>query len=116
MLLVINFPDAEGDAATGKHTLLYFLRETAAVRLYLIVLLAAYVSLPVLVILGLPILVALALLAISPLAFWQGWRMARGAWAKPNQWNSLGFWSVGLLMASVTAELLAFFWIFIGGD
>lgn len=116
MLLVINFPDAEGDAAAGKHTLLYFLGETATVRLYLVVLLAAYLSLPVLVILGLPLLVALALLALSPLAFWQGWRMARGAWADPVKWNSLGFWSVGLLMASVTAELLAFFWILTSGD
>jgi hypothetical protein len=74
----------------------------------------AYVSLPLLVLLGLPALVALALLAISPLAIWQGWRMSRGAWAVPDKWNSLGFWSVGLLMASVAAELLAFLWIFSG--
>jgi 1,4-dihydroxy-2-naphthoate octaprenyltransferase len=116
MLLVINFPDAEGDAAAGKHTLLYFLGDKATVRLYLVVLLAAYLVLPLLVIFGLPLVVALALLILSPLAIWQGWRMAQGAWAEPNQWNSLGFWSVGLLMASVAAELVAFFWIFISGD
>lgn len=116
MLLVINFPDAEGDAAAGKHTLLFFLGPAATVRLYMIVLAAAYVSLPFMVMLGLPLVVALALLILSPLAIWQGWRMARGAWAEPDQWNSLGFWSVGLLMASVLAELAAFSWIFFCGD
>jgi 1,4-dihydroxy-2-naphthoate octaprenyltransferase len=112
MLLAINFPDAEGDAAADKHTLLFFLGPSVTVRLYLIILSAAYVSLPFLVLLGLPALVAIALLAVSPLALWQGWRMSRGAWADPGQWNSLGFWSVGLLMASVAAEFLAFLWIF----
>jgi 1,4-dihydroxy-2-naphthoate octaprenyltransferase len=116
MLLAINFPDAEGDSAAGKHTLLFFLGPSVTVRLYLIVLSAAYVSLPFLVLLGLPVLVAIALLAISPLALWQGWRMSRGAWDDPGQWNSLGFWSVGLLMASVASELLAFLWIIYRGD
>jgi 1,4-dihydroxy-2-naphthoate octaprenyltransferase len=116
MLLVINFPDAEGDAAAGKHTLLFYIGPAAAVRLYSILLAAAYVSLPLLLLLGLPALAAVALFAVSPLAAWQGWRMAQGAWADPGKWNSLGFWSVGLLMASVTAELLAFSWIFFYGD
>jgi 1,4-dihydroxy-2-naphthoate octaprenyltransferase len=112
MLLVINFPDAEGDAAAGKHTLLYFLGEQTTVRLYLMVLLTAYLALPVLVLVGLPLEAALALLVLAPLAIWQGWRMARGAWADPDKWNSLGFWSVGLLIASILAELLAFLLIY----
>lgn len=116
MLLAINFPDADGDAAAGKHTLLYFLGETKTVRLYLVVLLAAYLALPVLVLLGLPPIAALALFALSPLAAWQAWRMAHGAWADLDRWDSLGFWSVGLLIASVIAELLAFSWIFFRGD
>jgi len=48
MLVVINFPDAAGDIASGKHTLLYFLGPARAVRLYVIVLLVAYFSLPLL--------------------------------------------------------------------
>jgi 1,4-dihydroxy-2-naphthoate octaprenyltransferase len=111
MLLVINFPDAAGDRAAGKHTLIHFLGEQGTVRLYVAVLLLAYLSLPLLISLGLPGIVALAVLAIFPLAAWQGWRMSRGAWADPDKWNSLGFWSVGLLMVTVTAELLAFLWI-----
>jgi 1,4-dihydroxy-2-naphthoate octaprenyltransferase len=108
MLLVINFPDADGDIAAGKHTLLYFLGERKTVRLYIAVLLLAYVSLPVLLLLGLPLLAALAVTAISPLAIWQGWRMAHGAWADPTKWDSLGFWSVGLLIATILAEVAAF--------
>lgn len=108
MLLVINFPDAAGDAAAGKQTLIHFMGEQGTARLYLAILFLAYASLPVLVLLGLPVLVALALLFVSPLGIWMGWRMWRGQWAEPNQWNSLGFWSIGLLMASVSAEVLAF--------
>jgi 1,4-dihydroxy-2-naphthoate octaprenyltransferase len=111
MLLVINFPDEAGDAAAGKHTLIYFLGKKNNARLYLALLLLAYTSLPLFLILGLPGIVALALLLISPLAIWLAWRMWRGAWAEPDQWDSLGFWSIGLLMASVSAELLAFLFL-----
>ncbi len=114
MLLVINFPDAAGDAAAGKHTLVYYLGKQRAVRLYIAVLLLSYAALPLFVLLGLPGIVALALMAISPLALWLGWRMHRGAWAEPKQWNSLGFWSIGLLMTSALAEFLAFLLIIIG--
>ena len=108
MLMVINFPDAAGDIASGKHTLLYFLGPARTVRLYVSVLLLAYFSLPLLVWLGLPTLVAAALLLISPLAIWQGWRMGRGAWANPEKWDSLGFWSIGLVISSSGAEFAAF--------
>lgn len=108
MLTVINFPDADGDIASGKHTLLYFLGPDRAVQAYVSALLLAYLSLPLLLWLGLPALVALALLLVSPMALWQGWRMWRGAWANPEKWNSLGFWSIGLVMGSAGAEFLAF--------
>ena len=111
MLLVINFPDEAGDAAAGKHTLIYFLGQKNNARLYLALLLLAYAALPLFLLLGLPAIVALALLLVSPLAIWLVWRMWRGAWAEPDQWDSLGFWSIGLLMASVSAELLAFLFL-----
>ena len=111
MLMVINVPDAASDMASGKHTLIYFLGAERTVRLYAVVLALAYLCIPLLLWLGLPILVALALLLISPLAFWQGWRMLRGAWTKPDNWNSLGFWSVGLVMSSAGAEFFAFLYL-----
>jgi 1,4-dihydroxy-2-naphthoate octaprenyltransferase len=111
MLLVINFPDAQGDAAAGKRTLVHLLGNETAVRLYVAVLMLAYLSLPVLIWLGLPAVVALALIFLSPIAAWQGWRMKRGAWADPTKWNSLGFWSIGLLIMSASFELLAFLYL-----
>jgi 1,4-dihydroxy-2-naphthoate octaprenyltransferase len=111
MLLVINFPDAQGDAAAGKRTLVHLLGSETAVRLYLTLLTLAYLSLPLLVLLGLPLPVALALFSLSPIAIWQGWRMARRAWANPAQWNGLGFWAIGLLILSATVELLAFLYL-----
>lgn len=111
MLIVINVPDAASDIASGKHTLIYFLGAERTVRLYAVVLALAYLCIPLLLWLGLPTMVALALLLISPLAFWQGWRMLRGAWTKPDNWNSLGFWSVGLVMSSAGAEFFAFLYL-----
>jgi 1,4-dihydroxy-2-naphthoate octaprenyltransferase len=111
MLLVINFPDAQGDAAAGKRTLVHILGNETAVRLYLTLIALAYLSLPLLILLGLPPPVALALLALSPIAAWQSWRMARRAWANPAKWNSLGLWAIGLLILSATVELLAFLFL-----
>jgi 1,4-dihydroxy-2-naphthoate octaprenyltransferase len=111
MLLVINFPDAAGDAAVGKRTLVHQLGEKSAVRLYLLILATAYLILPLLILAGLPPLVALALTALSPITVWQGWRMATGGWAKPEKWNSLGLWSIGLLIMSATFELLGFLYL-----
>jgi 1,4-dihydroxy-2-naphthoate octaprenyltransferase len=108
MLIVINVPDAAGDVASGKHTLIYHLGMQRALRAYLTALALAYLALPLLIWLGLPGLVTLALALISPLAAWQGWRMWHGAWRQPEKWNSLGFWSIGLVMASAGAEFLAF--------
>jgi 1,4-dihydroxy-2-naphthoate octaprenyltransferase len=108
MLLIINFPDAAGDAAAGKHTLIHYLGEQKVASLYLVVLVLAYAALPMLVLLGLPLLSAVSLLLISPLGAWMGIRMVRGAWTQPAQWNSLGFWSIGLLMSSLASEFIAF--------
>ena len=108
VLLTLNFPDAEGDAAAGKHTLIYYLGQPRAVRLYLFVLALLYVSLPFLVLFGLPPLVAVAVLTVLPFVAWQGWRMARGAWRDPRQWDSLAFWGFALLVILACAELTAF--------
>jgi hypothetical protein len=37
--------------------------------------------------------------------------MAKGGWADPEMWNSLGFWSIGLLVMTGTFELLAFIYL-----
>jgi 1,4-dihydroxy-2-naphthoate octaprenyltransferase len=108
VLLTLNFPDAEGDLAAGKHTLIYYLGASRAVRLCLVVLALLFGSLPFLVLFGLPPIVAAAVLAVLPFIAWQGWRMARGAWRDPRQWDSLAFWGFGLLVILTLAELTAF--------
>ena len=108
MLLTIEFPDAEGDASVGKGTLVVRLGAPRAARLSLAALLAAYVSLPVLVVLGLPPLVGIAPLAALPLAGWHIWRLSSGAWGRPEAWNGLGFTAVALLISSAALELVAF--------
>lgn len=114
MILVINFPDAAGDRQTDKHTLVIRLGAARASRLYLAVLALAYLSLPLLWAAGLPWLVVLAVLAMSPLAAWQALRMGRGDWRQPRAWNSLGFWSIGLLMGTAGLMVLAFAWLIFG--
>lgn len=109
MILIINFPDAAGDHDVGKRTLVIRLGRERASRLYPALVALAYLSLPFLVWAGLPLLVAVAVLLASPLAVWLAWRMDRGAWRNPPEWNSLAFWSIGLLMATAVFELTAWF-------
>jgi 1,4-dihydroxy-2-naphthoate octaprenyltransferase len=108
MLLVIELPDANGDAAAGKATLVVRFGARWAAGLYKLALAAAYTSLPFLVAAGLPAPVGAALLLAGPVAAWQGWRFHRGLWARPESWASLAFWSIGLLMGSAAAELAMF--------
>ncbi len=111
MALAVYLPDAAGDRAVEKRTLVIRLGPAGAARLYLACLVMAYASLPILVGLGLPPPVALALLLPLPVALWQAYRMARGAWASPAAWDSLVFWSIGLLIASGGLAALAFTWL-----
>jgi 1,4-dihydroxy-2-naphthoate octaprenyltransferase len=107
MLLAIEFPDAAGDAATGKRTLVVLLGGPWAARLYVLVVAAAYLTLPLWVSCGLPPRIAIAASTTSPLAAWQVIRVAGGAWRERGRWNSVAFWSVALLIATAVAELLA---------
>jgi 1,4-dihydroxy-2-naphthoate octaprenyltransferase len=107
MLLAIEFPDAAGDAAVGKRTLVVRLGAPAAARLYAAVTVAAFGALPLCALAGLPSRVAFAPLALAPVGLWQAWRVARGGYGDPARWESVAFWSVALLVASAIAELVA---------
>jgi len=108
MLLAVEFPDAAGDAATGKRTLVVRLGDDRAARLYQIALVAAYALLMLAVAAGLPPWAALCALAPSPIAAWQFARMQRGAYRDRASWESLAFWSVALLVATAAGELAGF--------
>ncbi|HEY2902718.1 MAG TPA: prenyltransferase, partial [Polyangia bacterium] len=107
MLLAIEFPDAAGDRATGKRTLVVRWGSGRAARVYVAVIAAAYLILPALVAAGLPLRMALAVLVPFPVGAWQIARIATGAWRNPQRWESVAFWSVALLILTGMAELLA---------
>ncbi|MSP14391.1 MAG: prenyltransferase [Chloroflexi bacterium] len=111
MSLVIGFPDADADAQVGKDSLIVRLGGERAVRLHNLALVAAYASLPLLVVAGLPPLVGVAAGLGLPVALWQIERIARGAWRQPEKWDSLAFWGIGLLFGTAAAEVAAFLWI-----
>jgi 1,4-dihydroxy-2-naphthoate octaprenyltransferase len=111
MVISVNLPDAAGDRVVDKRTLVIRLGPAGAARLYLACLALGYISLPVLVAYGLPILVAGAVVLPLPVGLWQAFRMARGAWAHPDAWTSLAFWSIALLILSALMEALAFTWL-----
>jgi len=108
MLLAIELPDAAGDAATGKRTLVVRLGAGWGARAYQVALVAAYALLMLAVAAGLPPLAALGALAPSPIAAWQFARMQRGAYRDPASWDSLAFWSVALLITTAAGELVGF--------
>ena len=108
MLLSVNFPDAEGDEAVGKRTLVVKFGRQRAGRLFVGALFLAYGLLPLLIWLGLPPQAAGAVLLTLPIAIWQAWRIRRGAAGDPSQWNALAFWSIGLLMSATMLEMIAF--------
>jgi len=107
MLLAIEFPDAAGDAAVGKRTLVVRLGPRPAARLYAALTLAPFGALPLLARAGLPARVAMAPLVLAPVAIWQAARVARGAYGDRARWGSVAFWAVALLIAGAGAELAA---------
>ncbi len=111
MLLVIELPDAAGDATVGKRTLVVRLGQTRAARLHAGALVAAYAALPLLVLLGLPTTAAAAAGLSAPLAAWQGWRVLRAVKTSSPNWDSAAFWGIVLLLSAAAAEAFAFLWL-----
>lgn len=109
MLLVIEFPDAGGDAAVGKETLVVRLGGARAARLVQSVLVLFYVALPLLAAAGLPslVVVVLAIYAL-PGMVWMAWRVWQGKWREPSWWNWFGFVSVALVVGAALVMLAGF--------
>lgn len=104
MLLAIEFPDAAGDAATGKRTLVVRLGAHRAAQLFAAATAVAFVWPVVAIGFGLPYRVALAMLVPAPIA---AWRIARLAdHADPGAYERLTFFAVALLVATSSAALV----------
>jgi len=109
MLLTIELPDAAGDAALGKRTLIVRRGAAWGARAGAALVVASFALLPVLALCGLPWSIA-ALAALSaPIAAWHAARLIRGAFREPRHYESLAFCSVLLLVSAALGELAGTF-------
>ena len=103
MLVAIEFPDAAGDAATGKRTLVVRLGAPRAAKLYVAITALAFAWPPLAHALGLPGAVSLAMVIPAPVALW---RIARVRdHADPAAFERLTFFAVFLLVATAACAL-----------
>lgn len=108
MLLVLDVPDRQGDAAVGKSTLVVRLGVESAGHLHNGALLGTYVLIPVLSEFGLPRAVALFFACTAPLALFQVFAVARGRLHDPRRWELLAVCAVALVFVATVAELVGF--------
>lgn len=110
MLIAIEFPDAAGDAATNKRTLVVRLGASRAARLYVAITALAFAWAPLAHALGLPGVVSLAMVIPAPVALW---RIARiRDHADPGAFERLTFFAVLLLVATSACALAS--WLVYG--
>jgi 1,4-dihydroxy-2-naphthoate octaprenyltransferase len=105
MLIAIEFPDAAGDAATGKRTLVVRMGAPAAAKLWIAATVAAFAWLPVAYALGLPGRIALIAAIPAPFALWRIARVAE--YRDPGAFERLTFGAVALLVATSACEVVA---------
>jgi 1,4-dihydroxy-2-naphthoate polyprenyltransferase len=104
MLLAIEFPDAVGDAATGKRTLVVRLGATRAAQLYSALTALAFAWLPLAVALGLPLRVAACAAIPLPIAAWRIVTVADHR--DPARFERLTLFAVFTLVATSLCELV----------
>ena len=108
MLLAVEFPDAIGDDAVGKRTLVVRMGGRKAGLLYACTLALHYILLPVWTGLGLPVVVAGALLATLPVAIYLAALVAGHGRRDSSTWNRVAFLSTALLVGSALLEVMTF--------
>ncbi len=105
MLIAIELPDAAGDAATGKRTLVVRWGNDKGAQVYVLITTLAYLVVPLASLLGLPTRVVVAATLPVPLA---AWRLSRVAKDKEAGLEQLTLFGVMLLIGTSLAELAAF--------
>ncbi|HEX2659524.1 MAG TPA: prenyltransferase [Polyangia bacterium] len=108
MLLAVEFPDAVGDAAVDKRTLVVRLGGRSAAALYRACLVVIYGAVPLLTLVALPVRAGLAVWLMLPIAAWQFHRLGAGGWEQGHAWEGVAFRAVAMVTGTALAELLAF--------
>jgi 1,4-dihydroxy-2-naphthoate octaprenyltransferase len=108
MILVIDFPDAEGDRAAGKRTPVVLFGGAFAARLCIGVVATPYLAQAPLAAAGLPVRTVVAVMGTLPIAGVLVARLARGDWNDPTRWGRLAFLAVAWFSAVALAEIAAF--------
>lgn len=111
LILVLDFPDALGDARTGKRTLVVMLGRERAVVIALATIALTYLSLPILLVAGASRPLALGVACTLPVGVWLGWKLRFGSWQKGGPTEALAFagvlWFVAVSVAALAAVLVA---------
>lgn len=105
MLIAIELPDAAGDEASGKRTIVVRIGTDRAAQLYVVITTLAYLAIPIGSLLGLPTRVVIAATLPVPLA---AWRLARIAEDKTAGLPAVTSFAVMLLVGTAAAEVVAF--------
>lgn len=105
MLIAIELPDAAGDEATGKRTIVVRIGRDRSAQLYVVITTLAYLAIPIASLLGLPTRVVIAATLPVPIA---AWRLSRIAEDKTAGLEAVTGFGVMLLMGTAAAELAAF--------
>jgi len=109
MILVLDFPDAVGDAKAGKRTMVVRLGRARTTRVCVGVMVATYASVPLLAWADLPIPMAAALVLTVPAGIWLAWTLLRGTWRRggefaPLVWRGV-LWFTLVSLAEVAGAL-----------
>jgi 1,4-dihydroxy-2-naphthoate octaprenyltransferase len=107
LVLVLDFPDADGDAQTGKRTLVVMFGRNRAIGIALVAIMLTYASLPLLH--GTAILGAAArgVALTLPLGAWLAWTLGLGRWRQGGSKGTLAFSGIAWFAVVSGAELAA---------
>ncbi len=108
MMLCVEFPDVEADAATGKRNLVVRLGRAGSVRLIYGAIVAVAVAAGIAVALGAPtrLAIVVAVVVIGGGALWRA--LAMGRYTTPRENAAIAFRGVALYISTVLAALLAY--------
>jgi len=109
LILVLDFPDAEGDARTGKRTLVVMLGAARAIGIAVGAVALVYAILPLLLSEGVGPHLVLGVAATIPLGAWLVWTLVRGDWrgggAKgPLAWRGV-LWFAAVSLAGLAGTI-----------